>query len=153
MVWDAVRNFLGLEAEGTENDGAGPDIPEMTAALLVEMAGADFDWDESEFERIEALLCERFELTGERLAELMRTARAHSREAVSLHGFTYFLKERLDDAEKAEIVGMLWEVALADGRIDAHEEHVVRKIAELLYVPHAEFIRLKHVALERSGKA
>lgn len=152
MVWDAVRQFLGLEAEGADRVEAGPDVPEMTAALLVEMAGADFDWDESEFARIEALLCERFGLTRDRLAELMRTAREHSREAVSLHGFTYFLKERLDDAEKAEIIEMLWWVALADGEIDPHEEHLVRKIAELLYVPHGEFIRLKHVALARDGK-
>jgi uncharacterized tellurite resistance protein B-like protein len=47
--------------------------------------------------------------------------------------------------ERARIVGMLWKVSSADGHIDAHEEHLVRKVADLLYVPHARFIQAKLV--------
>jgi len=45
--------------------------------------------------------------------------------------------------ERARIVGMLWKVSCADGKIDAHEEHIVRKVADLLYVPHTRFIQAK----------
>ena len=47
-------------------------------------------------------------------------------------------------AEKQRVVEMLWQVALADSRLDRHEDHLVRRIAELLYVPHSDLIRIRN---------
>ena len=64
-------------------------------------------------------------------------------EAVSLYEFTNRLNDELTPEDKTGIVEMLWRVAFADGRIDKYEEHLVRKAADLLYVPHRRFIRAK----------
>jgi len=37
-------------------------------------------------------------------------------------------------------------VAMADGHLDAHELHLMRKIADLLYVGHADYVAAKQRA-------
>jgi uncharacterized tellurite resistance protein B-like protein len=44
---------------------------------------------------------------------------------------------------------MLWQLAYADQTIDKFEEHLIRKLAELLHVPHKHFIQAKHSAKDR----
>ena len=64
-------------------------------------------------------------------------------KSVSLYEFTSRLNEELSPEEKADTVEMLWRVAFADGRLDKYEEHLIRKAADLLHVPHRRFIRAK----------
>jgi len=61
-----------------------------------------------------------------------------------LQDYTRTLHEKLTVSEKHEIVEMLWRVALADERLDKHEDHLVRKIAGLLYVSHGDLIRIRN---------
>ena len=46
------------------------------------------------------------------------------------------------------IIENMWVVAMADGHLDAHEEHLMRKIADLLYVGHADYVGAKQRARE-----
>lgn len=123
-----------------------------TAVLLVEMSRADFEEREEEATAIEKLLTRHFELdaaSGELLAE---QARDEADRSVSLHDYTRTLHQELSDHEKTKVVEMLWEVALADDELDKYEDYLVRKVAELLYVPHHELIRLRHIVSQRLGK-
>ena len=61
------------------------------------------------------------------------------------------LHQHLDDAEKARIVGMLWQVAYADGELDKYEDSLVLKISDLLHVSRARVMRLKHDAQTASS--
>ena len=73
---------------------------------------------------------------------------------VSVYEFTQLLHQHLDQSEKAKIIGMLWQLAYADGRLDKYEDSLVTKISDLLYVSRGRSMRLKHDAGElfRSGK-
>ena len=42
---------------------------------------------------------------------------------------------------------MMWRVAMADSALSRYEEHVIRKVADLLYVPHGDFITAKQSAM------
>jgi uncharacterized tellurite resistance protein B-like protein len=53
------------------------------------------------------------------------------------------LNDGLTESEKRQVMEMLWRVAYADHHIDAHEEHLLRELSELLYLPHEQFIRAK----------
>ena len=75
---------------------------------------------------------------------LLEEARTAADQAVELQQFTRRLHEQLSVAEKQRVVEMLWQVALADSRLDKHEDHLVRRIAELLYVPHSDLIRIRN---------
>ena len=81
--------------------------------------------------------------------ELLELAEDKADHATSLHEFTKVLNQQLDHASKNHMVELLWDVALADDHIDKHEDYLVRKVSELIHVPHHEFIRAKHRAQEK----
>lgn len=113
------------------------------ALLLMELARADFDFAEVEQQRIGELLAQRYQLDAQQLQALMEQARGAGRQAVSLFDYTRAINERFDNAGKYELMEMLWQVAWADGRLDPNEEHLLRKLAGLLYIQEADYIRAK----------
>jgi uncharacterized tellurite resistance protein B-like protein len=118
------------------------------AALLMEIASADDHVSDGERTAIRRIVGETFAISAEQAASISREAEHRSDEVTSLYPFTRLLTSECSMEERIEIVHSLWEVAFVDGHIDAHEEHLIRKIADLLYVPHSQFIRGK---LAKSG--
>jgi uncharacterized tellurite resistance protein B-like protein len=115
-----------------------------TAALLIEMSRADFTEREVEREAIEESLKRFFDLTPEETDTLRSLAEKEADASTSLHPFTSLINDHYLLEQKITVVEMLWRVCYADGHKDMHEEHLVRKIANLLYVPHQDFIRARH---------
>ena len=124
-------------------DSSVPATRLAVATLLAEIARADFEVDASERTAIRRMLGAAYGLDPESAGELATQAEQAAEEAVSLYEFTSRLNEELSPEEKVEIIEMLWRVAFADGRLDKYEEHLVRKAADLLHVPHRRFIRAK----------
>ena len=120
-----------------------------TAVLMIDVARADHVFDESEFDRLLQLVEQHFQLSPEEAAELVNLAGDQANDLVSVHEFTELLHEHLDANEKARIVGMLWEIAYADGQLDKYEDSLVLKISDLLYVSRPRVMRLKHDAKHR----
>lgn len=115
-----------------------------TALLLIEVAKADYADDLAEDEAVLESLKQFFALDDADAALLLEEARSAADRAVELQQFTRRLHEQLSVAEKQRVVEMLWQVALADQRLDKHEDHLVRRIAELLYVSHSDLIRIRN---------
>lgn len=121
-------------------------LPRAAAVLLLELAVADAGIDESERRVIERAMAERFELDEAEIQALIEEAALRQRDSHSLHEFTHQLRTQLEPDARGELIEWLWKVGFADGRLDRHEEHLVRRLADLLGVPHREFIRRKHRA-------
>ena len=136
MMLDGLRKLLRSTMDPGTSTAVmpGDDVEPATAALPVEMARADF---------AEELLGEGFTISGAEITALVDKAKTRADDAVSLHEFTRLLNEQLDAQEKLAVVEMLWRLSLADGRIDKHEEHLVRKVAGLLHVPDRDMIATK----------
>ena len=118
-----------------------------TAALLVEMMRADYEVRPAEREAVLRALGAAFDdLSEDETRDLLARAEERADDATSLYEFTRFINDRLDHEQKAHIVELLWRVAYADGDLDKYEEHLVRRIADLIHVPHSVFIRMKHKA-------
>jgi uncharacterized tellurite resistance protein B-like protein len=117
-----------------------------TAILMVEVARADHVFEKSELVRMLALIESHFALSPEHAADLIDSAAESAADIVHLHDFTQLLHKHLTDREKARIVGLLWQVAYADGRLDKYEDSLVLKISDLLYVSRGRVMRLKHDA-------
>lgn len=115
-----------------------------TALLLVEVTRADYSEDAIETEAVGRLLREFFELSEAEVELLVDEARSEADHSASLQSFTRRLHEALTLAEKHRVVEMLWRVALADEHLDKHEDHLVRKVAGLLYVSHSDLIRIRN---------
>ena len=115
-----------------------------TAILLIEVVRADYQEDLTENEAVFAQLKQFFGLTEEEALLLVKEAESEADRSVELQSFTRLLHERLSLDEKHAVVEMLWRVALADDELDKHEDHLVRKLAGLLYVSHGDLIRIRN---------
>lgn len=122
-----------------------------TAALLMEMVYADFEASPAEADHVAALLEREFRLTSQEALRIAELGNRQSRDAISLHEFTGALDTSLSTADKVRIIEMLWQVAYADGALDKYEEHLMRKLADLLHLSHRQLIQAKHRVLEMRG--
>ena len=113
------------------------------AVLMLEMAHADNNHDPQEYDEIRRQLRTHFGLDDAEVEELMAAAAPEADAAVSLYQYLKTLNDGLAEAEKREVLEMLWRVAYADDELDAHEEHLLRELAELLYLPHEQFLKAK----------
>ena len=64
-------------------------------------------------------------------------------KSISLHQFTKLIHDNYSLEEKKEIIYLLWLVAYSDEDLDMYEESMIRKISDLLYIPHQDFIQAK----------
>lgn len=140
-IQDFFRGRIEPDSTGRHDEHS---LHLATAALLFEMQRADFEEQEEERKVLERVLQETFALSREETRELARLAQRESEDSVSLHQFTRLINQHFSPEEKVRVVEMLWQVAFADGRIDRYEEALLRKIADLIYVPHRAFIQARH---------
>ena len=143
QVIDAVAETDPVGNDPRDRDRA---IRRATAVLMLDVALADKVFNEHELERLQEVAQSHFDLGPNEAKELIDTARGEAEELVSLHEFTQLLHGHLTEEEKAAIVGMLWQIAYADGRLDKYENSLVLKISDLLYVSRGRVMRLKHDA-------
>ena len=141
---DLLERALPDGASSSDAESREHGIELATALLLVEVARADYEQDYKEDEQVAKLLRGHFELSRDELELLVRQAKEEADHAASLQSFTRELHEKLSLAEKHRIIEMLWRVAFADKHLDKHEDHVVRKIAGLLYISHSDLIRIRN---------
>ena len=120
-----------------------------TATLLVEIVRADYQENLTENEVVFAELKRRFDLTEDEALLLVKEAEQEADHSVTLQSFTRLLHEQLSLEEKHAVIEMLWRVALADEHLDKHEDHLVRKLADLLYVSHGDLIRIRNTVMSR----
>ena len=132
--------------KGTEHD-RGRELQVATAVLLTEVMCADHELHEEEKHTILHILQQQFRLNDKQAIDLFSYAELQSKEAVSLHEYTSRINQLLDNPGRVQLIENLWRVIHADGEIDKYEEHLIRRIAELLYVSHTDFIRTKHKVL------
>ncbi|MEX2366557.1 MAG: TerB family tellurite resistance protein [Pseudohongiellaceae bacterium] len=136
------ENYLKPDTEA-KPENIEKQVQLATAALMIELCKSDQSIDEVETQTLVSILQSRFDLSVAMLDELMILAEQEARDATSLFQFTSLFNEEFDYAQKVQLVRNLWEVAYADGKLDRYEEHLIRKVADLLYVSHGDFIQTK----------
>ena len=117
-----------------------------TAALFIEMMRADFEVTEEERHKLEDLVRETLGLDESETRELLAAAEREVESSVELFQFTRLIDEAFTPEQKVKVVERLWRIAYADENVDRLEEHLVRKIANLLHVSHRDYIAAKLAA-------
>ncbi|PHQ16422.1 tellurite resistance TerB family protein [Marinobacter profundi] len=115
-------------------------------ALMVQLSRVDHDEDEQELRTIVDCAVKAHAVTHEEAQEILQDALAHADDATSLYQFTGQLNDSLDQPQKQQLLEHIWQVAFADGRIDKYEEHLIRRMADLLHLNHREYMQARHRA-------
>ena len=115
-----------------------------TAALMIEIMKQDGETKNEEVESVKKALQTKFELTKTEIDDLFTLASEEAKQSVDLYQFTSLIREHFSQEKKIKTIEYLWTIAYADNHLDAHEEHLIRRISDLLYVTHQDFIKAKH---------
>ncbi|MFD1215524.1 tellurite resistance TerB family protein [Microbulbifer celer] len=127
------------------------DVRMISAALMAEIATADRKVDEREHAALVSLLQDHYGLDVDTAQSMVETALKDRHEATSLYEFTQTVNSNFSERDKYQLVKQMWQVAFADGEIDAFEEHLIRRVAELIYLPHGLFTRARAEARDSSN--
>ncbi len=149
----AIKQFFEQNIASTQsNTDAGREhsLQLATAALLFEMMRMDDEIGDDEQQLVRKLICQRFTLTDNETEQLIQLAEQEAKQAIDYRCFTSLINTNFTAEEKISIVEHLWQVAYADGQVNKYEDHLVRKISELIYVPHSAFIAAKHRAAAKA---
>ena len=113
------------------------------AALLVEIAFADKDFDETEKASLKQSLIETYAIDESVIEEIIRDAEDTVSESTSLYGYTSIVNTEFQYEDKLKLLRNLWKIAYADGYLDKYEEHLLRKISDLIHISHSDYISIK----------
>ena len=141
------RNIAGAPAQD------GHSIQLATAALLVEVMRIDAETTETERAAVQRAIRAKFGLAGDEADALVALAEEEVRQATDYYQFTSLINQRFTQAQKERVLELMWRVAYADSVIDAHEQHLLRKIAALLHMPDSAYIAAKLRARDATDPA
>ena len=130
-------------SSNTSDRGSDHALQVATAALLLEMMRADSKISDEELKTVTELMQSKFNLTGDETGSLLKLAEDEIWKATGYYEFTSLINKGFTYEQKLKVIEHLWEVAFADTKLDKYEEHMVRKIADLIYVEHKDFINTK----------
>ena len=136
-------NFISPIGDETE-DSHQHRLHLAAAALLIEVTRADYESDEREHTVVNTALLNMFDVTQDELDKIIELANEEVKDLSCYYEFTSLINKNFSAEEKVNLIEMMWQVVFADGVMDKYEEALVRKVSELLYVPHGDFIAAKH---------
>lgn len=123
-----------------------PSVELAAAVLLFEVAWADHDISDVELQTVREALIREFGIDAATVDELVAESRSQHEDSVGVHRFTRAIVEVWTSEQRFQLVVQLWRLAFCDAHVDKYEDAAIRKIAELLYVSHREFISAKRTA-------
>ena len=148
----AIKQFfedkLATNAD-TDSQQSDQKIELATAALMFELMKTDETIDAREKQALADVLRDTFHLDNATVANLVSLAESAAHEATSLYEFTSLVNEHYSYEQRVKLIENLWRVAFADTKLDRYEEHLIRKVSDLIYVRHSYFIRTKLAVKER----
>ena len=109
---------------------------------------ADYELDDREKSELVSLLQSSLNIQEEDIQELMCLAQEEADQATSLYEFTRLINDEYSYSQKVQLVQSMWRIAFSDEQIDMYEEHLIRKVSDLIYVSHTDFIKAKISARE-----
>ena len=150
---DHFKQFFDKYLSSDDKQAANPEhqLHMATAALLIEMMRVDDQCKPEEMLTLASGIQLTFGLSELETTELIQLAEEEAQDATCYHAFTTLINKGFSKEQKIQVIEMLWEIAYADNELEMYEEHLVRKISDLLYVKHSDFIRTKHRVLGRLG--
>jgi uncharacterized tellurite resistance protein B-like protein len=148
----ALRNFFDQHIAGQAGETAAAAerrVQVAAAVLLIEVARSDQNFADVERQTVLDSLQRKFSLSPAEAQEIVALAEAESREAHDLYQFTSQIDATFSLEKKLRLIEELWRAAYSDSVLHEHEEHLIRRVADLLHLSHSQFINAKLRVLDQ----
>jgi uncharacterized tellurite resistance protein B-like protein len=140
---NSIRDFFDRHIAAPDPDRELHSIELATAALLVEVARIDRESNPAERDAVLGAVREKFGLTANEAEDLVALAEQQMSQASDYFQFTSLINRHFSPEQKRQVVELMWRVAYADAKLSAQENHVMRKVADLLHIAHGDYIAAK----------
>jgi len=141
---DLIKRAIGIDSRAEAPAVRDERKAELLAAvILLEAAQSDYDCSGDEVLHVVETMSSMFQLPREYVEELLEFARCERGKTTDIYHYTRQVNERMSRDEKLSILEAVWRIIYVDGQIDKHEEHFARKLSNLLWLEHKDFIDAK----------
>lgn len=141
-----IKNIFKKNPEEIEINNDQKEVMLAAVSLMIEVSLADNVMDLTEINQLKKVLLNKFNITELKIDELIESGSKNQESSTSLYEFTRKINDEYDFSNKEKLITSMWEIAYADGNIDKYEEYVIRKVSDLIYVSHEDFIKSKQRA-------
>lgn len=149
---DRLQAFFQTVMQDRPKAVFAPDDPRIAvAALCLQVMEADGVVRDAEREKLREILKEQYALDEVALDALISAGQDAESEAVDYYRFTTELKRQLDEEQRQQLVGLLWDIVYADGTRSEMEDHAIWRVSDLLGVSGRERIVQRQEAAQRAG--
>jgi len=138
-----ISNIFKKKVTETPDEESLSSISKACSSLLIEVALSDKDFDEEEITSMKEILKTTHGVSEETIKEVVSNAKQTVDESTSLYNYTREVNDNFSYDDKLLLLQSLWDIAYADGNVDKYEEHLIRKISDLIYISHSDFIQVK----------
>lgn len=144
-MFSTIKAFFDDKLAAEENDEASrvAQTDLASAALLIEVINSDHELDDREHDEFLNVLQKSLNISDEDIEDLVKLAKEEAAQATSLYEFTRLINDNFEYEKKCELIENMWRIAFSDSKLDKYEEHLIRRVSELIYVKHSDFIRTK----------
>ena len=139
----SIQNIFKRKENESAVDSKKSELELTYASLLIEVINSDNNFDDRERDKLLEILSSKLDIHKEELDNFTELAQKQSEDSTSLYEFTREINDQYEYEEKVSLITDLWGIAYSDGKLDKYEDYVIRKIADLIYVSHADFIKSK----------
>lgn len=143
---NSIKQFFESKLVNGEEEQTSSSIAKIDlacAALLIEVINSDHKLEEQETQAFLSVLKNNLNIPDEDIDELVGLAENQAKEATSLYEFTRLINNDYDYTQKVGLIENMWRIAFSDNNLDKYEDHLIRKVSDLIYVSHSDFIRAK----------
>ncbi|MES1991815.1 MAG: TerB family tellurite resistance protein [Pseudomonadota bacterium] len=128
---EKIISALKVKTSGANAASIPQNVKQLAAAaLMVEAARRDSNFDDKEHKAISRIVAEEFDLSDEDAKSLVDVAEQRQRLPYGESIFTRTIAEHFSDKERQDVVTMLWKVALADGDLARVEVAMIERLAK-----------------------
>ena len=136
-----------FETNNSEINSVDDTLISYLVSLFVEVSRVDYKIDEREINFIIEILAKEFNFNLDLIKEKLNIVRTSER-LIGYHPITKYLNENFDINFKKKVILGLWKIAFINNDLDKYEDHLVRKVSDLLYISHSDNILLRNKAKE-----
>ncbi|MFT4888355.1 MAG: putative tellurite resistance protein B-like protein [Pseudohongiellaceae bacterium] len=134
-------NFSKATAEATDDTAKKLNL--ASAALMIEVMNSDHQLDDREAAEFTRVLKEELSISNDEIEEMASLAKDQASDSTSLYEFTSLINDHYDYKQKTDLIENMWRIAFSDETLDKYEDSLIRRVSELIYVSHSDFIQSK----------
>ena len=144
-MFESIKKLLAELGDGGKHPSRFDerDYRLAAAALLMHAAGIDGNFSQAEQDKVHAVIKQHFNLDDVAADDLVAEAAEVEQKSIDLFQFTARLNRSLDEAARARVVEMMWQIVYADGAVTEFEDNLIWRAADLLGISRDERIALR----------